>query len=361
MKFTFDQDEILVQDTARKFLTNLTGIDQKLAREKEAEGFSRAEWKKMAELGWLSLTGDGSGEIHALGILATEIGRAAFASPFLATASAALLIGGAADALRPVEMATSVGSGERILTFVDPSQDYSQVTGQSSAQGIRLTSARMIIDWLPVADAIVVPFEVNGTGGVAVVPRDAAGVGIEPCATFDNARAGFLTLTQAEPEWWAPVDTRRMDETLKCGRLLRAAEAVGGAQGAVRLTADYVNERRQFGVVISSFQAVRHGLADAQALIDGAWLAVWDGLGRAARGEPVEGRAALATWLAKRAFQEAAIKGAQYHGGMGHVVDSHMQFYYRRAGTFHGRSVRDWDLLREVAAHYVEPHFRQAA
>lgn len=358
MKFALDENEILVQDSARKFLASLTDIEQKLAREAEAAGFVLDEWAKLADLGWLALGGDIEGELHVLCILAMEIGRAAFAAPFMATAGANLLLSAAGDA-RPADLGATVGRGEKILAYVDPAQDDSLLTAIRVGGELRLNAGRMIVDWLPAVDAVVVAVMVDGQPGVALLGKEGLGVICTPCQTFDNGRAGFLSLAGATPDWWAPVDGDRLGEALKGARLLGAAEAVGGAQGAIRLTADYVNERQQFGAPISSFQAVRHGLADAEVLVEGAWLAVWDGIGRATKGEPIEGRAALATWLAKRAFQDAVIKGAQYHGGMGHVVDSHMQFFYRRAGTFHGRSIRDWNLLREVANYYVEPHFPQ--
>jgi alkylation response protein AidB-like acyl-CoA dehydrogenase len=40
------------------------------------------------------------------------------------------------------------------------------------------------------------------------------------------------------------------------------AEAVGAMDALMALTAEYLNTRKQFGVVIASFQALRHRLAD---------------------------------------------------------------------------------------------------
>ena len=49
---------------------------------------------------------------------------------------------------------------------------------------------------------------------------------------------------------------------LSAGALLSCAEAVGAAAGLVSLTIDYLNTRVQFGVALSTFQALRHRLVE---------------------------------------------------------------------------------------------------
>jgi len=199
----------------------------------------------------------------------------------------------------------------------------------------------------------------GGRTYVAFVDLASPGLEVQEVQTFDCTRAASVSFDEVSigSENLFAVDPAVLEETLGLCRLLAAIEAVGGAYGALDATVAHVKERVQFGRQIGSFQAVKHGLADARALIEAAWLVSWDGLAKAAKGLPLEGSPALASWHVKRAFQDIAYKGAQYHGGMGHVVESHMQFYYRRAGTLHGRFGSEYDMLGKIAAHYVEPNY----
>ncbi len=352
MHFEFDGEQVMVRDSARRFLAGQATVDLKIAADEGPDGFDRKVWSDIAELGWLSFAAARDpAEITYLGILADEIGRASFASPFQGCVRASILL---ARAGAPQAVLDSIGAGGRIAGIVRSDT----AAGRFALKDGLLTGEAALVEWGNSLDLLVVPIAAGEKVCVVVVDLAKNGVARSSVETFDNARAASISCQGVAigDQDIFELPAARFREALAISDLLLASEAVGGAFGALDLTVAYVKERHQFGHPIAAFQAVRHGLADVRGLAEGAWLAVWDGLSTAASGGAVEGKAAVASWAAKRAFQDAALKGSQYHGGMGHVVESHMQFFYRRAGTFHGRMPSEWSILGKIADSYVTPN-----
>lgn len=352
MQFELSEEQVMVRDSARGFLASKAGIESKLASESSADGFDRQAWQEFANLGWLNFAAArDEDEIAYLGVLCEEIGRASFASPFLSCAGAASLLSlvGGAD-----ELIGEIASGNRIAGVLPQSQ-----AAKLKFKNGKLSGGPVLVEWGTILDSLIIAFNSGDHLQLAIVDLSDGSVAAQHAETFDNARAALISF---DGVGIAGKDIlRASSDAFMAGnarfQLLLAAEAVGGAFGALDLTVDYVRERHQFGHPIGAFQAVRHGLADIRGLAEGAWLAVWSGLTTAPDDPSVEAKSAVAVWAAKRAFQESALKGSQYHGGMGHVVDGHMQFFYRRAGTFHARVANDWALLGTIADHFVAPYF----
>jgi alkylation response protein AidB-like acyl-CoA dehydrogenase len=129
-------------------------------------------------------------------------------------------------------------------------------------------------------------------------------------------------------DWLSPADA---EDILACGRLLRAAEMVGGMEQVVDMTVAYVSARRQFGRPIGTFQAVQHACADIRTELDAAHLATWEALSRADRGLAFRANAAVACFAVGRAFERVVSRAAQLHGGIGFMAEYPLQLYFRRA------------------------------
>lgn len=83
-------------------------------------------------------------------------------------------------------------------------------------------------------------------------------------------------------------------------RLALSAELVGTMDAALDCTVEYVSNRRQFGVPIGSFQAVKHRLAGCKVLVEGARWLTYEA---AHRGAPAEAVATAASYAATAARQ----------------------------------------------------------
>ncbi|MBI2898790.1 MAG: acyl-CoA dehydrogenase [Planctomycetes bacterium] len=119
--------------------------------------------------------------------------------------------------------------------------------------------------------------------------------------------------------------------TLDGGRIGIASQAVGIATACLEESVKYSKERQQFGVAISSFEAIQWKLAEMATNIDAATLLVH----RAARlrdaGRPHTKEAAEAKLFASRIANDAANEAIQIHGGVGYVKDFPVERFFRDA------------------------------
>jgi alkylation response protein AidB-like acyl-CoA dehydrogenase len=141
---------------------------------------------------------------------------------------------------------------------------------------------------------------------------------------YENCRVPSAQLLGEEGRGF--IDTMQV---LDAGRIGIAALAVGLAQGAYEAALSYSRERRSFGKVISSFQAIQWKLADAATKIEAARLLTY----RAAYLKERQPRTTLESSMAKLYASEIAVRVAedavQIHGGYGFVKDYPVEKYFR--------------------------------
>jgi len=116
-------------------------------------------------------------------------------------------------------------------------------------------------------------------------------------------------------------------------RLLMAAALVGLADAALWMGVGYVQERRQFGVPIGSFQAIQHGLAELPGPISGARLLTRRAAWRRDHDDEVGFRrdASMAFVFATELARTVTSRVIHYYGGYGAMEEYDAQLYYRRA------------------------------
>ena len=118
------------------------------------------------------------------------------------------------------------------------------------------------------------------------------------------------------------------------GRIASAAFAVGISRAALEATVEHVRERRQFGVSVGSFQAVRFGVADMAMQIEAARLLCHRAAIAADRGLPHGREASMAKLFATETCTRVVERALHYHGATGFMSDSPVQRYYRDCKVF---------------------------
>jgi hypothetical protein len=121
-----------------------------------------------------------------------------------------------------------------------------------------------------------------------------------------------------------PVIEREFGDESDHAALAAAAQLVGLGQRMLDMTVDYVRERRQFGVPIGSFQAVKHQLADSLKELAFARPAVWRA---AASLEPRD--ISMAKAMASDAASFVARRALQCHGAIGYTVEYDLHRYLK--------------------------------
>jgi short-chain 2-methylacyl-CoA dehydrogenase len=115
---------------------------------------------------------------------------------------------------------------------------------------------------------------------------------------------------------------------LEVGRISVAALSLGTAAGAMRLALAYARQREQFGVAISSFQAIQFKLADMATEIEAArWLTYYAASLRDA-GQPFKKEAAMAKLKASQVATSVVSEAVQIFGGAGYMLESDIARFY---------------------------------
>ena len=109
--------------------------------------------------------------------------------------------------------------------------------------------------------------------------------------------------------------------TLDGGRIGIAAQALGIAEGAIKETVEYVNNRVQFGKRISQFQNTQFELAQMAANTEAAKLLVYQAACAKDAGEPYSHLAAMAKLVAAQNASDVTRRCLQLYGGYGYVRD----------------------------------------
>lgn len=206
---------------------------------------------------------------------------------------------------------------------------------------VAVQSGRDTVAYADTADAVL-----QLDDGVRLLLR--ADAKLETVATVDGSRAVATVVGSG-----TPLD---VDASLAVvgARLGTAAFLLGLARRQVDLTVAYVKERKQFGVPVGSFQALKHPLADAVVGTEFAWPAVLRAAQSLADGEPdADVHVAMAKVLASDAAYRVSRVCLQAHGAIGYTTEYDLHLFGKRTWAL----AADWGSsaqLRDELAHRLD-------
>jgi alkylation response protein AidB-like acyl-CoA dehydrogenase len=255
-------------------------------------------------------------------VVAEELGRAVAPVPFLghAMAVAALLAAG------ETELLSDLAAGERTATLVVP---FTTMPGAASTGTASVADAR-------IADVLLVP---AGSGAsTELIAIDASTARITPVTSLDMTRP--LADIDVDPGGSGRVLARgvtaqgAVEHGLRMGTMLLAAEQVGIADRVLEMTVAYLKERRQFGRIIGSYQALKHRCADLWvALTQARAVARYAAVCAATDAEDLAAAVALAKAHCGPVALRTAEEGVQLHGGIGFTWEHPAHLYLKRAAA----------------------------
>ncbi|MEU4227826.1 acyl-CoA dehydrogenase family protein [Nonomuraea sp. NPDC026600] len=171
-----------------------------------------------------------------------------------------------------------------------------------------------------------------------LVPNTAPGVDIRKLNTIVRRSLGtteiFLTDVRVPREniigepgtGWAYIG-----EHLEYERLSLAASYVGNARTALDDTIRYTKDRTQFGRSLSSFQVLKHRMAENECEVEAARLLVYNAATKMARGERALKEVSMAKVFAADTAFKTSFNGMQALGGYAQLPEYDMERYFREA------------------------------
>jgi acyl-CoA dehydrogenase len=356
MALVLDEEQSLIQDTAREFCTARAPVAQlrALRDAQDPTGYDPATWQAMAELGWAGIAipeahgGTGFGW-QALGLILTETGRQLTASPLLATVaigSAAIQHGGTPE--QCAALLPRIAAGELTLALALEEGPHHSPYGSAlaatpSGSGYRLSGRKVFVIDGHSAEQLIVVARSSGTAGdrdgltLLLVPASTPGITRTRTHMADSRNAAIVAFDDVQVpgdavlgEPGAGADL--LDRMLDHARIGLAAEMLGSAEAAFERTVAYLKERTQFGVPIGSFQALKHRAADLFGELQLARSVVLDALAALDdRPEEVPLLASLAKAKVGAVLHTVSNEAVQMHGGNGMTDEFDIGFYMKRA------------------------------
>ena len=350
------EEQQLLQSTAADFARQSLPVSRLRALRETGDGFSRDLWREMGNLGWPGMLlpeeygGLGLGYADAVVVL-EELGKALAPEPFLSTvllAGNAVLLGG--SAAQKQEILPRVASGEAVLAFAhhEPRARHRMhhVATRAAAQSdgsFTISGVKDVVLDGAAAERLVVSARTSGGNddrdGISLFLIDphAPGVTVTRQQLVDHRSAALVRLDGVKVPADAQVGTLGkgadvIDATLDRATVGLCAEMLGGMVRAAEMTFAYLKERKQFGVVIGTFQALKHRAARMFIEIElgrSVVMAAARALDEGARDT------AMLVSVAKARLSEGyvlvASEAVQMHGGIGMTDEHDVGFYLKRA------------------------------
>jgi len=359
----------MLRDSVRKWVDKAYTFEHRRSIVK-AGGFSKESWKDLADLGLLGLHvpeasgGMGFGPVDAM-VVMEELGRGIVLEPFAPVALVATHLLSAGHAPSAALWLQGIAEGKEIVVLAHQERKarYRLAHVETTAKNVggtwQLTGTKTMVPAGAHAAAFIVPARVSGAAddasGIALflVSKGEKGVAVRGYPTQDGACAAELTLTGADAiELLAAGPAfAALEHAIDIGIAALCAEAVGAMDKLVAVTVEYMNTRKQFGVAIGTFQALRHRMADVKMQLELARSMSFFATLKLNEPAPARRRAlAQAKLQLGQSMRFVGQQCIQLHGGIG-VTDEYVASHYFKRLTVMELSYGDtMHQLGEVSA-----------
>ena len=356
MTFVLSEEHQLLRQTAADLVRSKSSLKRVRALRDgaDATGFSRDLWHEMAALGWAGIVipetygGSGLGYSHLM-VVMEELGRGLMPEPMIPTVlgSAVLLLGGNEAQRR--SLLPAIAKGETLITLA-----YQEPAGRFDPRHVETRAERRGGGWVlrgekrlvlagQSADALIVSARTAGDFGeqrgitlFSVDPK-ARGVSVSRQSLVDSRPASIVRLDGVEVDASAAVGeidhgAGILEAAIDRATAALSAEMLGSMLAAFEMTLEYLKTRKQFGVLIGTFQALKHRAAVVYTeteLSRSAVMAACFALDAGAKDAPERVSAAKARL--SDAFVLTANEAVQMHGGIGMTDEHDIGFFLKRA------------------------------
>jgi alkylation response protein AidB-like acyl-CoA dehydrogenase len=339
----FSEEQEALGSLARDIFDGHVTSDRLREVEAGPERFDRALW---AELARSNLLGAGipeaeggiGGGILEVCLLLEQAGAAVAPVPLWATlVLGALPVSRFGSAEQRAELLPRVASGDAVLSAAlnepnsdDPVNPKTEATWEGDAW--RLEGLKTSVPAAHIAERVLVPASTENGSGVFLLDPRAGGVVAEP-----QRGTGGEILTRLELDGAAVPEADVLVEPGTDATALVwmidvalagiCAMQVGLAEHALKLTAEYLSNREQFGRPLAKFQAVQQRAADCYIDVEAMRWTTWQAVWRLSEGLPATDEVAIAKFWASEGGHRVLAAAQHLHGGVGVDVEYPLHRY----------------------------------
>lgn len=375
MDFSLNDEQSMLAESIDKFIANDYDFESRQKYSESETGYSQDVWKTFSELGWTAVPfseGDGGfdgGPVEMM-LVMERFGRGLVIEPYLANI---VLAGGvlrraASDTQKSDWLGPMIdGELHATLAFVERQARYDisdmATTAVQDDEGWIINGSKSYVLNGGNADLLIVPARSAGTqndsDGITLfgVSSDLPGVSIRDYQTIDGQRAAEIDFSGVilssdkvigtVNKGYQPLQAAIFDATLAV-----SAEAIGIMSVLTEKTIEYSKLRVQFGVPISSFQALQHRMVEMYTACEQSRsLMMWAVMATADGDEESASAIHALKYQIGTAGTRVGEEAVQIHGGMGVTWELDVAHYFKRLTAINlmfGNA--DWHLDRLAAA-----------
>ena len=338
MEFALTSDQKMMQESVGRTLERVSPLERVRKSADAKEPYAGDVFKALVELGVPGILVPE--EFGGLGLtmldaaLAAEmLGRHVAPAPFIgASVMAPLAILGAGSDAQKKAWLPKIAAGEAVFgVAVSEQAAGAREKAEVTARGGTLSGrALFVVDFAGANHFLVA----DKFAGLHIVDAKAHGLEKKLLTTIDATRTlGELVFDNVEAETLAGNSPATLDRVIDAGRIALAADTLGAAEHMIEKAVAYSKERKQFGRVIGSFQAVKHMCAEMAAELEPARALVWyaayayDEFPEQSRRMAAHAKAHLA-----EIGQQIARTATEVHGGMGFTDLLGLHYWFKRIG-----------------------------
>ena len=356
MKLILTEEEQFLKDTAKNFAEERSPITHFRALRDNSDPilWDKDMWSEMSKLGWPGIMipeeyGGSNFGLSGICVVLQECAKTLTPSPLFASGVlGAYAINKYGTKEQKEKYLPLIASGELTTSIaVDESShhnpyDSELIAKKNSDEYVLSGKKTFVIDGTS-SDLLIVLARTSGEKGdstgltIFIVDSKADGIDrikLEMADSRNYANIIFDNVKISSKNILGDVEAggEAIDDILDIGRIAMSAEMLGNSEAAFDTTLDYLKQRKQFGALIGSFQALQHRAAEMFCEIELTKSSVIAAM-RAAdeRSNDVQRLSSLAKTVAGETLHLVSNEAIQMHGGIGVTDEYDIGFFLKRA------------------------------
>tara|TARA_Y200000002_G_scaffold274671_1_gene228978 strand:+ start:407 stop:1546 length:1140 start_codon:yes stop_codon:yes gene_type:complete len=356
MKLILTEEEQFLKDTAKNFAEERCPIShfRSLRDNNDPNLWDKGIWKEMTTLGWPGILipeeyGGSNFGITGISVILEECAKTLTPSPLFATGVlGAFSITKFGNDDQKQNYLPKISDGDLTTALaVDESShhnpaDTEMVAKKDGKKFILNGKKTFVIDGAS-ADLLIVLARTSGnkgeSSGLTLFLVDSNDNGIEKIKldmadSRNYANINFKNVEVSDKNILGDEETggETAENILDIGRIAIASEMLGNAEAAFETTLDYLKQRKQFGVLIGSFQALQHRAAEMFCELELTKSSVMAAMKAADEGSnELQRLSSLSKTMAGETLHLVSNEAVQMHGGIGVTDEYDIGFFLKRA------------------------------
>ena len=356
MKLVLTEEEQFLKDTAKNFADERSPIThfRALRDNNDPLLWDKDLWSEMTKLGWPGILipedyGGSNFGVTGISVILNECAKTLTPSPLFATGviGAYSITNYGTEKQKEFYLPKIVNGELTTALAIDESSHHNpadtEIIAKKEGSSFIVNGKKTFVIDGASADLIILLARTSGIKGdmtgltLFLVDANSNGIDRRKLDMADSrnyANINFKNVEIPDSDILGDLETggETIENILDIGRIAMASEMLGNAEAAFETTLDYLKQRKQFGVLIGSFQALQHRAAEMFCEIELTKSSVMGAMKAADEGSnELQRLSSLAKTMAGETLHLVSNEAVQMHGGIGVTDEYDIGFFLKRA------------------------------